>query len=134
MSVTVINSDKGCRVWYCPAYPLKKLHCVYKGERGEVYRKLIESISDLGILNPILGISAPNLRVTTGKQRIEACRYLGIEEVPIVIWDVGNVLPDKHGEWSEIQTVAEGQDLFADNYKFSMSSRGFRKELEEEYE
>lgn len=122
-------------MWYSPAYPVSLLEATYKGPKGDAYRALIESVWQEGVLNPLLGISdGQALRVTTGKQRLEVCNYLGIELVPVVIWDTSNMLPDTFGEWSEIRTREEGQELFPLNYEFSMSPRGFKKVLEEDYE
>lgn len=134
MSVFTFDNNSGKRVWYCPKYPIHMVHAVYKGPREGAFERLIDSVAAEGVKNPLLAITTDDeIRVTTGKQRVEVCRLTRTSHAPIVVWDTGKILPNRYGEWIEIMSQQGGQELFDSNYNFSMTQDGFTKDLEEEY-
>ena len=52
-----------------------------------VFEMLIESISNLGVLTPIIvrSIEDGNYEIISGHRRAEACRRLGIESIPCIV-------------------------------------------------
>jgi ParB family chromosome partitioning protein len=56
-----------------------------RGLREDKVQELVESIRDLGLLQPI-GIDNSN-NLVYGYHRLEACKRLGWEEIPVVVLD-----------------------------------------------
>lgn len=57
----------------------------YRRQLGDL-RTLAESISEVGLLHPI--VITPENRLIAGQRRLEACRLLGWAEVPVTVVDL----------------------------------------------
>jgi N6-adenosine-specific RNA methylase IME4 len=57
----------------------------YRKDLGDL-RTLIESISEVGLLHPV--VVTPEGRLIAGQRRLEACRQLGWEDVPVTVVDL----------------------------------------------
>jgi ParB/RepB/Spo0J family partition protein len=57
----------------------------YRKELGDL-RSLADSISEVGLLHPV--VVTPEGRLIAGQRRLEACRLLGWEEVPVTVVDL----------------------------------------------
>jgi len=51
------------------------------------FEMLIDSISNLGVLTPIIvrSLDDGNYEIISGNRRVEACRRLGIETIPFIV-------------------------------------------------
>src|SRR6266853_5675984 len=57
----------------------------YRKELGDV-RALADSIAEVGLLHPI--VVTPEGRLIAGQRRLQACRLLGWQDVPVTIVDL----------------------------------------------
>src|SRR5580658_7969638 len=57
----------------------------YRKDLGDV-RALIESISEVGLLHPV--VVTPEGRLIAGQRRLEACRLLEWAEIPVTVVDL----------------------------------------------
>ncbi|MBU6430724.1 MAG: ParB N-terminal domain-containing protein, partial [Cyanobacteria bacterium REEB65] len=57
----------------------------YRKDLGDV-RALMESIAEVGLLHPV--VVTPEGRLIAGQRRLEACRQLGWEDVPVTVVDL----------------------------------------------
>lgn len=57
----------------------------YRKELGDL-RSLADSIGEVGLLHPV--VVTPEGRLIAGQRRIEACRLLGWEDVPVTVVDL----------------------------------------------
>jgi ParB family chromosome partitioning protein len=57
----------------------------YRKDLGDL-RSLADSIQTVGLLHPI--VVTPEGRLITGQRRLEACRLLGWQEIPITVIDL----------------------------------------------
>lgn len=101
-----------CKAYYCPKIPVDMI----EGNEGLVYiekhyHRLVKSIEEEGFRNPLFGVMVDGkVRVGPGKQRHKAAKQLGIETVPVLIWDRdGTFAKIKHGIWhvqcNDIETI-----------------------------
>src|ERR1700730_17180018 len=57
----------------------------YRKDLGDL-RGLAESIAEVGLLHPV--VVTPEGRLVAGQRRLEACRQLGWQEVPVTVVDL----------------------------------------------
>jgi N6-adenosine-specific RNA methylase IME4 len=60
----------------------------YRKDLGDL-RPLADSIAEVGLLHPI--VVTPDGRLIAGQRRLEACRLLGWDEVPVTVIDLDEV-------------------------------------------
>ena len=77
------------KAYYCPLVPTEMV----EGNEGLVYiekhyNRLVKSVEEEGFRNPLFGVMVDGkIRVGPGKQRHKVAVQLGIEHLPILIWD-----------------------------------------------
>ncbi len=57
----------------------------YRKDLGDL-RTLADSIAEVGLLHPV--VVTPEGRLIAGQRRLEACRQLGLTEVPVTVVDL----------------------------------------------
>ena len=60
----------------------------YRKDLGDL-RSLADSIGEVGLLHPI--VVTPEARLIAGQRRLEACRMLGWDDVPVTVIDLYQV-------------------------------------------
>ena len=113
-------------VYYVPEMPIEAIvseHLAQLDENHPYFPSVKQSISEVGILYPIFGQCIQYVvTAAVGKQRVEACRQLGLETCPMVIDDYDNTFRTTEYAKNAIKIVdtAHGQTFFSDDYVFSM--------------
>jgi len=67
----------------------------YRRDLGDV-EKLAESIRDVGLLHPV--VVTPQSELIAGLRRLQACKLLGWERVPVRVVDLDNILQGEYDE------------------------------------
>lgn len=59
----------------------------FKVIKGEEMEKMIESVRQFGVITPAVArpLSGSKYEIVSGHRRLEACRKLGIETMPVVV-------------------------------------------------
>src|SRR3990167_5914477 len=75
----------------------------FREDMGDI-ASLAASIADVGLLHPI--VVTPDGRLIAGTRRLEACRSLGWEEVPVTTILLDDLLRGEYAENSERKALA----------------------------
>ena len=67
----------------------------HRHDLGDV-AALARSIEEVGLLHPV--VVTPDRRLVAGMRRLEACRHLGMGEVPVTIVDLDDLARGEHEE------------------------------------
>ena len=86
------GGSPGQDVLDCRAILISEIHVEGQGHDlnlgGEVFERLVNSIREVGVLEPILVMqSGDSYQVVCGEHRLEACRRLGLTSIPARILD-----------------------------------------------
>lgn len=89
---------------------------------GGAFRRLVEDIRENGVRFPVFALGlAGKVIPMQGKQRIQACKELGIPRVKVLVWGQRDFDPVSFNEdYTRILTQEAGQALFDDTFEFTL--------------
>lgn len=127
--MSLVTLSPGGRVYYYPSFPVEKCVGEYKGEKGDVYQRLLIDIRDHGVHTPLWGMTVDReVRIRMGKQRLTIARELGMWTLPVVVWDAAGILSGDPMSDEEVRRI------FPENFTFTRNPHpSLVKELEEEW-
>ncbi len=124
--VRTIEPRNKVNVYYVAEMPVDVVisHHLAKLDDNHPYFPAVKaSIAEVGVLYPVFAQCIQyEIMAAVGKQRIEACRQLGLETCPMVIDDYDNTFRTTEYAKDAIKIVdtAHGQTFFSDDYVFNM--------------